>query len=253
MGYDLYWVRKPGSEELAVEAAREAFNAACARRDALPKSESGELDWNTYKAAGGSADMNDHQFYPGRSARFIELQDRVHEAYEALYDAQSSYFRFNASGMLHACDIMRHTGMTFKDDDVPSYPSQEKFGVTWEELEAVDEPDDSDEGGSPVLTSVTREKVLAYIRERDRVLSFHGRADTPGIPEHKFSSNDGWLVLPAECEAAVRVYLAWLEKTGADAARDYVESNFGGRDFARWNKWVAWIGQAAKHGGFKVC
>lgn len=261
MGYDMYWRQKPEDEEAAVAEATAVFDAACRVRDALPREERGTFDGEAYKRArdaGELVSIDDDRFEVGRSDRWKKAQDVVHAAYAELNDARTSYFRLNIWGMSTVCDIMERIGMAFTDDDIGPWPKAGDFGIDDDDAWAVKyagTEDDDDEyikrrAGMGVLTTENAKK---YITAMETYLSAHAKIDTPGIPTRKFSSNDSWHVLPVECEAALKIYLKWLDDNGADAARNFIENHFeGGGGFALWNRWVAWVGKAAQHGGFEV-
>jgi hypothetical protein len=71
------------------------------------------------------------------------------------------------------------------------------------------------------------------------------REATPaGIPAYKFSSNDGWLVLPEEIRPALDLYRALNEpEKRVEAA---------GVELDYWREWLAFLDRAAERGGFRV-
>ena len=244
MGYDMHWRKKDVAEEADVAAARAIWNEAIEARNALPKSEQGTF--NIEKAKAGR-DWDAHDVYDGRTARYIAAQDAVMAASADVDAAKVSYFRLNIWGMGRAHDLMAELGMTFADDPHPPWPEPEAYGTTHDLVEAVKYPE-YDSGVT--LTEEQREAAGKYLAEHDRILSWHGRTDTPGIPDHKFSSNDGWIVLPAECEAALRIYTAQLKELGEDAMRNLIDNRFGNR--GRWGQWLAYMQGAITHDGFEV-
>lgn len=71
------------------------------------------------------------------------------------------------------------------------------------------------------------------------------REATPaGLPAYKFSSNDGWLVLPEEIRPALDLYHALVEPEKRVAA--------AGVELDYWRDWIAFLDRAAAHGGFRV-
>lgn len=245
MGYDMHWRKKDIGEEADVAAARAVWEEAIAARNALPKSEQGTFNRAKAEASGG--DWDAHGVRDGRTARYIAAQDAVMAASADMSAAEVSYFRLNVWGMGRACDLMAELGMTFADDPHPPWPRAENFGVTDDQAEAVRYPE---YGGDVPLTDADRQAVGRYLAEHDRVLAWHGRTDTPGIPDHKFGSNDGWIVLPAECEAALRIYAAQLEELGQDAMHNLIDNRFGSR--GHWGQWLAYMNGAITHDGFEV-
>lgn len=247
MGYDMHWKQKDASEVAAVEAARKEFDAAVAERNELPKEEAGSFNAEKAKETG---DWEAHEVYDGRTERFRQAQDRVHAAYEAMGQAEVSYFRLNIFGMSKWRQAMSTLGMAFEAGEVPQYPEPERYGLSGDELdEFLYGDEDNNPAAVSTLNALKRKGAEKWTAERDRVLAWHG-PDTPGIPLHKFGSNDGWLVLPAECQAALEVYQGQLEKLGEEglhAMLDALEINRG-----YWGQWVAYLNGAISHGGFEV-
>lgn len=148
-------------------------------------------------------------------------------------DGEEIYFRLNIHGMGWCVDEMAARGMVFDAGQPPAYPMPDSFGLAWELVEAVEYPEDCPDAK---LTDEQREAVGKYLAERDAVLAWHG-PEVPGIPVHKFGTNDGWLVLPAECEAAVR-----LGRQSSPPA-EYPDI---------WAKWLDYLERASRAGGFEV-
>ena len=111
------------------------------------------------------------------------------------------YFRLNMGGMHWCSDEMAARGMTFDAGQHPPFPDN------WDDKPAV-----------------------------DAVLSWHG-PEMPGIPAHKFWSNDGWIVTPAECQAAVR--------TGRASPPPAEHAGI-------WERWLDYLDRASHHEGFEV-
>jgi hypothetical protein len=246
MGYDMRWRKADPAEAEAVAALRAEFYAACAARDELPKSERGVPDMAAIRAGGGT---DSHDCYPGRTARFIAAQDQVDAAMEAMSDAEASYFRLNIHGMGRWRDLMERLGMAFEDDPHPPFPKIEDHGTDWDDVEAVGYPEDH---AGYEWTDERLRAALGYREAVNAVLAFHGKADTPGIPLHKFGSNDGWIVLPVECEAAVRTWRDFVAAEGDEAAVNLVGNVLGEGRMDYWLKWIAYLAGAARHDGFEV-
>jgi hypothetical protein len=244
VGYDMRW-RKPDADEAeAVAVLRTEFYAACNVRDALPRSEAGVPD-GALVAAGAS--LFSDEAYVGRTPRWSAAQDQVLAASRAVDEAENSYFRLNIGGMSRYMGLMDRLGMVFEDDPHPPFPEAEDYGTTWDDVYAAESPEDypGHEWTDSRLVAALKVKEAS-----DAVLSFHGRADTPGIPEHKFSSNDGWIVLPVECEAAVRAWREFVADEGDGQALAIVAEHVG--DTGYWLKWIAYLAGAARHDGFEV-
>ncbi len=245
MGYDMRWCKTDPDEAAAVADAQAIFNAACAERDALPKSERGELNFERAKRDG--VDITSEDAYDGMSPRYRAAADQVHAAYAAMRGAEKSYFRLNIGGMGRYAGLMEHLGMAFEDDPHPPFPEAEDYGVEWDDVYALETPEDYPD------QEWTDSRLLAAAKVREAgnaVLDFHGRADTPGIPLHKIAgSNDGWHVLPPEADAAVRIWRKLIE--GEEKALAVVRDHLGD-DVSYWLKWIEYLAGSVRHGGFEV-
>jgi hypothetical protein len=246
MGYDMWW-RKAGPDEAEAVAALSAeLRAACDARDALPKSEAGRLNVDVARVTG---DFDSHSSYDGRADRYAKAQDAVMAASRAVGKAERSYFRLNISGMGRYRNLMETLGMAFEDDPHPPFPKIEDHETNWEDVEAVEYPEDN---AGYEWTDERLRAALKYREAVNAVLAFHGKTDTPGIPLHKFGSNDGWVVLPVECEAAVRTWRDFTAREGDEAALNFAANNLGGGDTGYWLEWIAYLAGAARHDGFEV-
>lgn len=160
-------------------------------------------------------------------------------------DADASYFRLNVWGMSLYAASMAQLGMAFHDDPHPPWPEVDDYGLTNEQVWAVEFPEEyPDEYAS--ITPAVMEKAHALLAENERVRAWHGRADMPGIPLHKFGSNDGWIVLPDECQAAVRAWRAHVSANGEHVPALRAEG------LGHWRQWIAFLEGAATHEGFEV-
>jgi hypothetical protein len=247
MGYDMRWRKADPDEAAAAAEAQKIFNAACGKRDALPKSERGVP--NLERAKRERIDLTSEDAYDGMSRRYRAAADQVHAAYAAMNDAERSYFRLNIHGMGRYRNLMEDLGMAFEDDPQPPFPKPEDHGTSWEDIEAAEYPEDH---AGFEWTDSRLVAALKHVEAANAVLAFHGKADTPGIPLHKFGSNDGWIVVPAECEAAVRIWRGFVATEGEDAALNYVANKLGEGNVDYWLKWIAYLAGAARHDGFEV-
>lgn len=143
-----------------------------------------------------------------------EAQKRVQEAYDAMSEAEPFYFRLNIFGMHRYMGGMDELGMLDWEAREPDFGTlPERQG---EEDEAYEEA---------VEALVTR------TAERPR-----------GLPGYKFGTNDGWLVAPAEIEAALKDY----KRPDADFfARHEIEEDY-------WDEWIQFLRRAVERGGFRV-
>lgn len=192
MGYDMNFVTPDEAEQAAVELARKAFYEASEARNALPRD----------------------------TAESEAAQLVVDERYEALRNAEKSYFRANIWTMSEFRTVMLRLGMVDSDYRHAEFPAD-----GWDE-----------ETGEP---NAEAEAVLRGYNE------FDGR-----IVLSKFGSNDGWIVTPDEIKSSLAQFDSY------DDPRKAVRSALGGSDpevmvdyFA---KFVEWMRAAADHGGFEV-
>jgi hypothetical protein len=237
------WRKVDAGEKDAVQAAREDWDALIAVRDALG-GEKGTLNMERAKKDG---DFDAHANWDGRTPRYVAASDAAHEAYVAILTAEQSYFRLNMWGMGRFAGLMAELGMTFADDPHPPWPDIDAYGLTYEQLEVIEYPDYPSD---VVLVAEQEERARKFLADRARVLAWHGRTDTPGIPDGKFGSNDGWIVLPAECEAALRIYMAKLEEAGEEAVHNLIDNRTGNR--GKWAQWLCYLQGAMTHDGFEV-
>jgi len=225
-------------DEAAKAAAGQAFKEAVAARDALPKEERG-----TFRGAAAIEEglfFEDPAAYDGMSERYAEAQRAVNKASDAGDEARVSYFRLNIHGMGVYLSIMAALGMLqpTSSTDRPAWPAEPE-GMDWEQYEAL-------ESGAPEEKALVPADVTVYHQAQQAVLRWTPEAFS-GICEHKFSSNDGWLVTPEEITTALAAYRehndvqikAVLEAAGANPP-DY------------WLKWIAFLELAVTHGGFTV-
>jgi hypothetical protein len=245
VGYDMHWRKVDPSEEAAVAAARAVWDVTIAERNAL-NSEKGMFNHEKAKALG---DWDSHDVYDGRTERYKRAYDKAHAAYMAMSDAENSYFRLNITGMGIWRGLMGELGMIFDAGELPEWPKIEAYGVTWDDVERVEDPGFC--ADKPALDEETAERAGRYIAERDELLAWHG-PEVPGIPVHKFGSNDGWVVLPAECQAALAIYMAKLEEVGQDSMGNLIENMAGPWARGRWAQWLAYLNGAVTHDGFEV-
>ncbi|MDF5756591.1 hypothetical protein [Spongiactinospora sp. TRM90649] len=244
MGYDMTWRRIDDSEREAVAEARVAWDAAVKARDALPREEAGTFDSAKAKELG---DWDAHDAHNGRTERYRKAQDSVMAASRLMDDVHTSYFRLNIWGMGLYRELMLQLGMAFDDEPHPAWPKVEDYGVTNQQVWAVEDPNDHPQEYAAITPEVMQQ-VLAYQGEHERVLSWHG-LEVPGLPLHKFGSNDGWIVLPVECEAAVRI---WRKHKGLQSEAA-VRARLGSDDaFAYWLTWIAFLEGGVTHNGFEV-
>ena len=247
MGYDMRFRNgKPEGEAERVSAAREAFHAAVKVRDDIPKAEHGFFrpGIDSSRARWGEVP------YTNASPRRAAAENEVHRLYGEMYAVERSYFRLNISGMSVVRQAMLALGMAYKSScrgDFPDYPDSEAVQQLIDEINYPEYASERKPG------EIVREDDLfaarAYIQQRDAALVDHPHGGT-AIPLHKFSSNDGWIVTPAECKAALK---AWHGTTPEARLAALTEAGVTGPDWARiWARWIDYLTLAQDFGGFEV-
>jgi hypothetical protein len=242
MGYDMRWVEVDPQERAEVDTAHRRFYAACEVRDALPDVERGtKPDPDDWEAPNLDA-----------SERYKAAQQRVHAAYDAMSRAEKSYFRLNIGGMGRYCRAMVALGMAY-DGEHPAWPEyprgDEAFDRAYERIGCTDPiPCEWHKDGHEIADAELAARAKEHHERVQEILRWHD-GETPGIPLYKFGSNDGWHVLPAEAEAAVRIYAAFM-KSGRvpslpEHVRDVLASEY-------WQGWIAYLTGSVSHGGFEV-
>lgn len=259
MGYDMHWVEKDPDEAALVAERMRAFNAACTVRNALPEGSSGRFIGHELAKARGLG-WDDHAAYEDRTPEFITAQDAVEAALTAVDDARTSYFRLNIWGMGRFVRAMWDLGMMFDAGGHPAWPKREEYGLSDEEYDAYENEDwyrehpehrpGGADGAKAVERAGAREAYQRHEKAQNAVLRWHG--DGAGIPDHKFGTNDGWVVTPEECRQALDAYLRVLDdgndgdRVGAVLAKNGVENR------GYWERWIAYLNSAITHGGFEV-
>lgn len=207
MGYDMHTVQP------ADDAEREAVQAAQAHVRSLP---------SPFRMPEG------------------EERDAAQKAWDeawAAYDrAQKSYFRLNIWGMSRCCDLMAHAGM-LTGDQAPRFPTPDEYGLQ----EWPDDPADYDGEERKAAEEKLTDAGRSFIDACQAVTDFESEP-VAGIPIGKFSSNDGWLVTPRQCEAALAQWAA-----APVATRVQIEG-----EAEWWPNWIAFLQHAKDRGGFRV-
>lgn len=247
MGYDFTTAHPMTEQEQAVHAeATQRFHAAVEVRNALPKEEKG-----VFRGADAlddeGIDWDDHRAYAGRSEQYIAAQDTVEAAYEAMQQADRSYFRLNMGGMARFGDVMMHLGMIqgvhrpYPFPDAPDNVDDDFYEQVYAikvDLAAGKSQDTLP--ASPVA--------LAYAQAVYALLSWTPATPT-GMADFKFSTNDGWHVTPAEITAALAVYRTHAGEDVRDALDKAGISEYG---IDHWGRWIGYLIYAESHGGFLV-
>lgn len=140
-------------------------------------------------------------------------------------DGEDTYLRRNIFGMGTQLDMLAKYDMVYDSVgypkvDWPDYPGHEHFNGD----------------GDPVTEAG---------RVYDMAIAAHLKAtydERPGLPAHKFSTNDGWWVTPAECLSAIQLWV----KAGRPVVDDF------GRGDGPYNDVIPFLQKGAENGGFRV-
>jgi hypothetical protein len=178
-----------------------------------------------------------------------------------------TYFRLNIWGMSHYCAVMdqlamlaiapeyQTSGFSSTPQGFPGWPENATFEMTDQEL------DDFDNEYYDNPSACPDERYRNYKKAGDeaRAWSF----STAGINEHKFSSNDGWIVTPKEIESALDTYqirlktdsqcvfkaFATIAKKQSGTAPSKPELK---EQMTYWNAWIEFLQNAKDGEGFSV-
>lgn len=186
-------------------------------------------------------------------------------------DTAETYFRFNIFGMQKVRETMEVAGMLTseyrmpQDRDWPTLSDYlgERFGdddADWDDYERASDAwdDPADPEHEDFKRHPSHGRFHTYMQVKAKVRDREHHTPVEGIPVHKLCSNDGWLVTPAECLAAVDAwyaqdgphlrhalsYYAGLPNTGDDV--EFMDRT------RRWYMWLGFIKASAKRGGFRV-
>lgn len=252
MGYDMYWRERPGWAVEEGEKANKAFYAAIEVRDQLITSAG--LD----------------KYRTNDTPEQAELRKKIMDSpeYKAADEAvvwpkEPYYFRLNIWGMGAMRDIMESLQIGYWAP-IPDFPDAKEHGIDWE-----DEGVYESEAYEKYQRDVLEPYLSAHPIPPDQDLAMAalpGGEDQPsgpvtrlpvkellGIPLHKFTSNDGWIVTPEECKEAWRIYQSIPETRIQKIMAARVENGETPEELAKWlDEWMLWVRAAADYGGFEV-
>lgn len=145
----------------------------------------------------------------------------------------------NNGWMSRIAYAMRTFGMSFDAEsyvEIPALPTPGDHGITWDDV--------ADE-------TVNGPRKRAFTEALDKVLRWHG-PEVPGIPSHKLSSCDGWIVTPVECRSALALWrkAGKPDITTTDRERPRLAEDEGASE--RWREFLTFLDVAAEYGGFEV-
>ena len=224
MGYDMTWEYVPDEIVTATNAARDQGLAANKRADEkVAKVKERKPDAVSPMPFGLP-----HPDGKEPDPELVAIERERWEAWEAMDEAERSYFRLNIGGMGLCREIMADHGMlAFEQPEEASFASVPSLPQPEEE-----HFDDEGEPRTP--------EAEAWQASHESVL--RASSTEPGIPIWKLGSNDNWLVTPEEILAALEKA---PESVTALEDNEWVTVPW-------WPKWLRFLREAANHGGFRV-
>lgn len=234
MGYDMHMVQPDPEAARRANEARAAFYAAANERDALlgdsPRNSDAAravYDTDEYKAA--QAVVN---------ARAAEMDA-----------ADTNYFRLNIWGMSTMREHLHELGMlAIHYAEHPPFPDASDFGLDDDTLDDLGVWDLE----RAERTTHSDERVRKFFTANLETITW-SPPDEPGLPVHKFGSNDGWVVTPRDCKGAL-VALEQAEKDRPDVV-EKIRDHWRGEDKTSpsyFDAFVEFIRQAERTSGFEV-
>lgn len=172
-------------------------------------------------------------------------QDEVMAAWAEMDAADPTYFRWNVWGMMTGREILFRIGAMYDSTMGVGFPDAGDYGLDMEQVYEADGeiyPDPAKQANYEQYRLAVEIALTVPSPEQDR------------LPSHKFGSNDGWIVTPAECRAAVEIIDATSEERLRTAIVDAGEE---GDDIAYWvdeiKRFRNFLDYAAEHDGMEVC
>lgn len=257
MGYDMYLVKTDEEAKKKYEEAMAHVHELWTIRDAIPKEERGEYTEDEFKTsfAYGIPPAN-------ASERYREAQIASSKAYDTAQKLNTNYFRLNIWGMGHYCDVMLDLDICVNlvyRRPWPEYPWKDEENAN-EIIDAFYEWKDGEPADGELVERWNFIDCVHKLEAHKSWSPYPGVDDR--IPIHKFGSNDGWIVTPAECKHAVMIARGSSESRVRDAfVRSYGEDMFSPKSLdvieldnvmKYWHEWVEFIERAITHDGFEV-
>lgn len=239
MGYDMVLVNDP-TDHAALNQALLDVKRAKALLDELPSEERGEINIARMRELGCS--YADSRAWDGRSKEYARRSEILYAAHNRVDRERKNYFRLNVYGMMECRRLMSEFGMVQATAEPrPSWPAPDDFGIT--DSSELDEMRARFYNGKDAYVP---DNYRSYFAAQDAVRSWTPSGVLLGIQLEKLCSNDGWLVTPEECRAAVKAY-EQNYKPDAGLSRTLSDEEAGW-----WPSWIEWLRLAADNGGFRV-
>lgn len=186
--------------------------------DTVEEASLGNVDWNDREAA----------------ALAVKKQDESH-----------CYLRRNIWGMGRFRERLLDLDLLYRargaDPGWPNLPGRE-YDAAGQLIHPFDDPEhwkrtDGDYEPVSEAAKAYQDQITAYLKDT--------RDERPGIPVHKFSSNDGWWITAAECQSFIQLW----ERAGCP---DLMPVEWRAEDPDAEDDIIPFMRQAASHGGFRV-
>ena len=159
------------------------------------------------------------------------------------------YFRLNIWGMGTYTQVMFDLGMVYISKSPGGWPEWNRYPDNQEKQGQFEAAHAHVKGGEDLAEDVPADVMATtreYVAQSDEILRHHADGSDV-IPSHKFDTNDGWIVTPAEILAALAAYDARPDRD------EHVLARLGGADRkAYWDTWIAYLRRAVDRDGFEV-
>jgi hypothetical protein len=176
----------------------------------------------------------DHQLHdpnhPPAPEDVDDLERRQRAAWKQYWHADGARYHLSNRQMSDAITVMEHNRMA-RQVHTPPFPQPSTYGASSEECDIYLDATDRGEAVQPSPA------LVAYLDARDQHLV--ANYDAQVIPRHKLWTNDGWLITPAELDAA----LPHAPTSALDRRQ---------RPIPGWTQWLDYLDTGRGHGGIRV-
>lgn len=188
----------------------------------------------------------------GFDLRMLEEPVELGQEYQPEFDDDPGGFQMTSAGMGIMVEVMHKAGVLEFDTSEPQWPwpttvlPAARAELLEEWVFMVENPE--------VEPTEEEKRLLMPVRDEiDRAKRC--RSVQPGkVPAFKFSTNDGWIVVPQECLAITQGLKAAIERDGAVGFLPSEEAiGLSEKEVKDWVlNWAAFNELAARHGGYSI-
>ncbi len=204
--------------------------------------------------------QNRQDYWQQESAALAQIDSQLEQLEAKLY------FHLNIGGMSTFCSVMEQLGMLATAPSsknghfgapagFPGWPKSESFNLSDQEVDQFDQ----DYYHNPADCPDQRYRAYQQASQNARAWTH----TTAGINQHKFSSNDGWLVTDQEVRSALKTYQQAIankpkhvEKLFAKLGHSATLSALSPAELKTylkyWQNWLEFLKQAEAGEGFSV-